>query len=80
MIGHDIGQAVQPERRQSRQDLSLVWDRRRQHHVEGTDAVAGHQQQLIVPDGEQLPDLARAQTLHAVQRRQLVQVHHPTTG
>ena len=47
VVRDDIGQLVEPERRQLRQHLALVGDAGAQHVVEGGDAVGGDQEQRI---------------------------------
>jgi hypothetical protein len=42
MIGDDVLQLLEPPQAQLREDLALIRDCRRQHHVERAHAVAGH--------------------------------------
>ena len=48
----------EPEGREPGEDAALVGDLRRQHDVEGRDAVAGHEEQALVVEGVDLADLA----------------------
>jgi hypothetical protein len=47
VVRHDIGQLVEPEGRQLRENLALVRNAGAQHVVERRDAIGGDQQQRI---------------------------------
>jgi hypothetical protein len=60
VVGNDAGRLDEPEAREAGQDAALVRDRRREHDVEGGQPVAGDEQEAVLPDREQVADLARA--------------------
>ena len=45
MVGHDAVQLIEPEERELREHFAFVGDGRGQDHVEGREAVGGHDQQ-----------------------------------
>ena len=47
VVGHEVGELVEPERRDSREDLALVRDLVRQDVVKRTDSVARNHQQAV---------------------------------
>ena len=58
MVRADVAGALEPEGGQPGEHLALVGDRRGVHHVVGRDAVGGDQQQAVVADRVDVPDLA----------------------
>ncbi len=48
MVGHEVGQLVEPPQGQLRQHRTLVGDRRVEDEVERRDPVRRHEQQLVV--------------------------------
>jgi hypothetical protein len=57
MVGTDRVRAIEPERREPREQLALVRDRRGMDHVVRRDAVRGHEQQALLADGVDVSDL-----------------------
>ena len=57
VVLHDRARAGEPERRQAREDTTLVRDRRRQDDVERRDAVARGQHERLVVESVDLADL-----------------------
>ena len=47
MIRHEVLKAVEPKRRDTRQNLTLIGDLARQNVIKATDAIACHHQQRI---------------------------------
>src|SRR5215470_10467971 len=61
MVRTDSPRAREPERSEAGQHAALVWNGRRQDDIEGGDAVGGNEQQALVVDRVQLPDLAASE-------------------
>ena len=47
MVGHEVGEPIEPEARDAREHLSLVGNLVRQDEVECADAVACHHEQVL---------------------------------
>src|SRR5688572_5057790 len=74
MMRHDVFQLREPPQRQRCQDLSLVRDGRRQHHVKDGDPIRGDQDD-VVPVTIDVAYLARVQELHAADVNLACSVH-----
>ena len=59
VVRHEIAHALEPERRQLREDLALVGDPRAQHVVERRDAI-GRDEEQVLADFVDVADLAAA--------------------
>ena len=65
MVRDDVGGTSEPERREAGQHASLVGNRRREHDVEGGDAVARDEEQPVLVERVDLADLA-AREVHGL--------------
>ena len=58
MIGNDVLQKIEPEKRELRQYATLVRNTGYQNVIECRDAIRGHEQQALVVHTIHVPDLA----------------------
>ena len=69
VVGDHVRELLEPEIRHLGQDGSLGWDPRAEHAVVGGEAVGGHDEQAVVADGVDVPDLALVDALQPLQSR-----------
>jgi hypothetical protein len=63
VIGDDVGQEVEPEKRNLGEDTAFLGDSGGQNVIKGGNAVGSDEKQLLVVQGIDVPDLAAGMKL-----------------
>ena len=79
MVGHQVGELLEPPQRHPGEDLALVGDRGVQHEVVRRDPVARDHQQVAVGEAVQVAHLAGVEVRGALDRRGVRDVVHGAT-
>ena len=69
MVRDDVLEPLEPKGRESSQDRTLILDRRRQHAVEGREAIGRDKQEHVVAGVVNIADLALVQQWQAGESR-----------